>query len=306
MWTWWIACRGPEPRSDGPPPVDHTAAPAATHTGDPPPSPPATAHTAAPTPDWSLGGPHAVTESSDRWNPAGGRCEVPRTTFVPDTPVTDAWVVLAHGFSRTQGAVADLAHHLASWGVPVVTTTSCHATPLDNDPAQDATDLRELADRVGAGPRLYVGHSAGGLRAVLAAAGDPAAVGVLGLDLVDAFHLAEDAAPSVSAPMDGLAGEPYACNSNGNGDAVFAAAPAALLLHVVDADHCDFEWPTDLGCTAFCAQPGDRAPADVQDVIHGMATAWVLWRAGAEPAGEAYWLPGGAVHDALIAGGALR
>jgi pimeloyl-ACP methyl ester carboxylesterase len=231
---------------------------------------------------------------------------VPRTKYVPDTAVTDTWVVLAHGFSRTEGAVEGLARHLASWGVPVVTTTSCHATPLDNDPQQDAADLVALADWVAAPSRLFVGHSAGGLRSVLAGAADPDAVGVLGLDLVDVFRLAETAAPTVTVPFAGVAGEPYDCNSEGNGDDVFAAAPGSTLLHVTDADHCDFEWPTDVLCTALCSEPGEVPPEEVRAVIHGLATAWVLWRAGAEPGGEESWVPGGRVYDALVASGAVR
>lgn len=256
-------------------------------------------------PDFSQPGPGTFVETAELWSP-GGLCVTPTTTYVPDTPATAVTVVLAHGFSRTEGAIEDLARHLATWGVPVVTLTMCHATPLTNDPEADAADLIALADRVGAGDRLYVGHSAGGLRSVLAGVDDPLAIGVLGLDLVDVFRLAERAAPDLTVPFAGVAGEPYDCNSDGNGDAVFAAAPGSTLLHVTDADHCDFEWPTDWMCTALCDQPGARSDADIRAVVRGTATAWVVWRSGADPRGEAYWTAGGSVHDALVASGAVR
>lgn len=317
---WLVGCgaddeaRAPGPTAVGSDPSPTATSPSPGSTSTPTPTPAdsgvaptdsGTATPPGPAPDFSQPGPGSFVETGDLWNPSG-RCVTPTTTYVPDAPTTAVTVVLAHGFSRTEGAVEDLARHLASWGVPVVTATMCHATPLTNDPDADAADLIALADRVGAGDRLFVGHSAGGLRSVLAGAEDPLAIGVFGLDLVDVFHLAERAAPDLTVPFAGVAGEPYDCNSDGNGDAVFAAAPGATLVHVTDADHCDFEWPTDWMCTALCDQPGARSDADIRGVVRGMATAWVLWRSGADPRGADYWTAGDQPFDALVASGAIR
>jgi pimeloyl-ACP methyl ester carboxylesterase len=235
-------------------------------------------------------GPFSVQE--DGGTRTSGLCVTPYTTYVPVGGATDAAVVLSHGFSRTEAQMVDLATRIASWGVPVVTTTLCHSTPLDNDPDQDAADLVALADQVGAARRLYVGHSAGGLRSVLAAALDPDAIGVLGLDLVDLDAMAADAAPGLAMPVDGLLGEPYSCNEDGNGLAVYAAAADSEALRVVDADHCDFESPTNWLCTTFCDVTNDTFDDDqVRDAITGLAAGWTTWRSGVDPTASAWWQP---------------
>ncbi|MEQ1569749.1 MAG: hypothetical protein ABMA64_29205, partial [Myxococcota bacterium] len=219
---------------------------------------------------------------------------------------TDAVVILAHGFSRSEAQMVDLAAHVASWGIPVATQSMCHATPFDNDPDTDAAALVALADQVGAGRRIYLGHSAGGLRSVLAAAADPTAIGVLGLDLVDAANEALDAAPTLAVPLYGLQGEPSSCNADGNGWAVVDAAATSVALGVVDADHCDFESPTNALCTTFCSAAGDTfGDPEIHDVIFGLATAFVVWQSGVEPAAEGWWDPQGDGYKVLVASGAV-
>lgn len=250
-------------------------------------------------------GPYAVTVGGGAQIP-GASCRTSWVSYVPDGAGGDVTVILAHGFSRDQGAVADLAAHVASWGVPVATLDLCHSTPIDNDADADAADMIALADAVGAAQRLYIGHSAGGLRSLLAAERDPAAIAMLGLDLVDAFDIALDAAPNVAVPVNGLVGEPSTCNTDNNGLPVYAAVPDARVVRVIDADHCDFEWPTNALCTLFCDQPGDTFDDDaIRPLIHGMTAAFAAWRAGADPTGRAWWTAGAPEHDAFVAAGAL-
>ncbi|MEZ4237256.1 MAG: alpha/beta hydrolase [Myxococcota bacterium] len=255
-------------------------------------------------PDYRPAGPYVVDRADARFTPSAG-CTTDTRTFRPQGVATDTLLVLAHGFSRNQDAVADLAEHLASWGLPVATMDLCHSTPLDNDPLQDGADLVALADELGAGDRLYAGHSAGGLRSVLAATLDPAVISVLGLDLVDLDELALDAAPSLSVPVGGVLGDPYSCNDSGNGLPVYGAAPDAQAIWVHEADHCDFEWPTGALCTAFCSQPSTTPEARIQDTIHVLATAWALWRTGLDPAGARWWTVGEPPLDALVSSGAV-
>lgn len=255
--------------------------------------------------NYSNPGPFGVTMDTGTREGGGNNCSEPYRLFRPDVP-SDTLVVLSHGFSRDQIAVEDLAEHLASYGLTVVTTNLCHSTPFDNDPEQDAADLIALADTSGVQRRLYVGHSAGAMRSLLAAVQDPSTIAVLGLDLVDVFDLALDAAPLLDAPLFGLLGEPYSCNSDGNGLPVYDAAPGSVPLQIVEADHCDFESPTDWMCTTFCDQPGDTFTDDqIQDVIFGLTTAFAVWQSGIDPDGSSWWTDGGVAHDTLIASGAV-
>ncbi len=257
----------------------------------------------APPPDYAQAGPHTVTETSGTL--ATGDCSAPYTVFTPDAAPAAPHVLLTHGFMRHQGVVADLAAHYASWGLTVGTMTLCHATILDNDADQDAADLRLLSDELGGGPVIFAGHSAGGMRSVLAAHDDPDAVAVLGLDLVDRDGQAASAAASLAVPLYGLAGESSSCNDDANGLPAYAAA-AGLVVRVTEADHCDFESPTDILCTALCPGTNNQfGDAEIQEVVRAMSTGYLLWRAGLDAAGEDYWTPGEAPYDDLLTSGAI-
>jgi pimeloyl-ACP methyl ester carboxylesterase len=256
-------------------------------------------------PDYGAPGPYAVTTTADLHSP-GGSCTVPFTEFTPAGGPAAPLLVLTHGFMRTEAVLADLAEHFASWGLPVATTGLCHSTILDSDPPADAGDLVAFKQMLGGTDVIYGGHSAGGLRSVLAASADPLTVAVLGLDLVDGDDLALAAAPSLTVPLYGLAGEAGECNSDANGLAVYAAAPSARVLRVTEADHCDFEAPTDWMCTMLCEGNNDQvSDAEIQATIRGLATAYLLWQAGLALEGEHWWTPGEAAYDDLLAAGAI-
>ena len=84
---------------------------------------------------------------------------------------------------------------------------------------------------------VYVGHSAGGLAAVIAGESDSKTLAVIGLDLTDADEIGVGASRNLSAPLYGLLGEPSSCNASGNGLAVYEQASMALAFRVSDADH---------------------------------------------------------------------
>ncbi len=261
--------------------------------------------TVSPPVDFAATGPYPVTSDGDTLNPSGW-CYVPYTVFTPTGAPAAPTVILLHGFSRTPSVMADLASHIASWGLTVATPGLCHSTPLDSDPPQDVAELQDFKAIIGATDVIWVGHSAGGLRSVLSAQSDPQTVAVLGLDLTDGDDHAIDAAPSLTVPLGGLVGEPGTCNSNGNGADVYAAAPTATAVRVTEADHCDFESPTDWMCTMLCEEANSQFTVDeVRETIRGMATAYLVWQAGLDPRGEDWWTEGGAEYDALVGSGAI-
>jgi hypothetical protein len=211
-------------------------------------------------------------------------------------------VILSHGFMRTKANMAGWAQHLASWGLTVVTPNLCSIY----DHATNGQDLVKLTDAVTTGAAIYAGHSAGGLASMIAASQDPSTRGVLGLDLVDAFSLGVSAAGSVSAPVAGLVGISSSCNSKNNGLDVYRAAPDAQALYVTEADHCDFENPTDTLCQFLC--PGTNlafSDAEIQVTLKGLVTTWIVWRWGLDATGEMYWTFGEDPYLDMLSDGAI-
>lgn len=211
----------------------------------------------------------------------------------------DTVVMLSHGFQRSPAQMADLAVHLASWGVEVVTPALCHASIFDTDHAQNAADIQALAATLGYTRVLYVGHSAGGLASWLAAAADPASVAMLGLDPVDSGDLgAAGLGPAV--PAYGLFGEPSSCNADNNGLGWFDSGIDRRALGITDADHCDFESPTDSLCPLLCPGGSDVTFTDPQihEVVTALTTEFVLWKGGYED--ESVWDVDGWVSEGRV------
>jgi hypothetical protein len=106
--------------------------------------------------------------------------------------------------------------------------------------------------------RAVMGHSAGGLSAVLAGASDSKISVVIGLDPVDVSDLGKTAAPSIKVPVTFVRAKPAQCNSDGNAAAMFAGLTApALTVEVTNATHCDPEWPSDPACGLLCGFDDD-------------------------------------------------
>lgn len=284
--------------SDTPPPAGDD-----TDAEDSPVEPP------APLGDLSETGPHPVAATQGDFTTNG--CELAYTRYQPrDGALGDLTVILTHGFMRDRGHVARWARHLASWGVDVVTPDLCHAAIWDADHEQNGLDLASLANDHLAGRRvIYMGHSAGGLASLLASTHDVDALGVLGLDLVDTDDAGLRAAAGAHGQVMGLIGAPsWSCNLNNNGLAALTRAPGAAVYRVTDTTHCDFENPTDGGCTALC---GFQYPApafnDAQQraAIAELMTAHALWVGGLDDRAAAWWTPGQPQHDDLVAAGLL-
>lgn len=227
-------------------------------------------------------GPYAVDSDDAK---VGGQAV---TWFVPRGAGDAPPVIWSHGFARSRAYHTEAARHAASWGLLVVTVDlpSPYGGHEENGQFLAKDLLPAALDRAEAGERwAFVGHSAGGLASVLAAA-EVGAGAVVGLDAVDYDDLGRDAARDVTAPTLRLVGEPSACNASGNGRD-WSLGGTDWLVEVPGASHCDFEDPTDALCTVVCgAEDSGR-----QDVVGEYATAWLVhqllggadgWVGGAE------------------------
>ena len=272
---------------------DDTEPPAST--GDDTDAPPAALG------DLAEGGPSEVDVTDGRYS--ASTCTLEYRKFTPRQPASsDVVVILSHGFMRDRDQMRGWAKHVASWGVTVYTPNLCHATFVDADHAKNGEELAAFANDALRGQRvLYAGHSAGALASLLAITHDADALGVLTLDLVDTDDLGLQAAATVRQPVRALVGDPsWACNSDGNGVPVVQRAPDHLGFRITDAVHCDFESPTDNGCTTVCSWqfPGpqftDRQQARV---IQAMIAGFALGVGGVDPRALDYWSPGRAAWD---------
>ncbi len=180
-------------------------------------------------------------------------CQLRYQRYQTASAVPGELVVIAPGFGRSHRHFHALALHLAAAGLEVVAVESCNQRLWTGAHERQARDLQLVATALGARRVIYVGHSAGGLAAVLAGRADPRTVGVVTLDVVDAEQLGVSAAQELTVPLVALSGEPSPCNADNNGLAMVAANPHAQLERIAGANHCDFEAPTDWRCRLLCA-----------------------------------------------------
>ena len=207
-------------------------------------------------------------------------------------------VVLGHGFARGSSVMTGWAEHLSSWGVEVLLPTLCHYNVFTGvDHEMNGQNMKELASLRGALEVIYVGHSAGGLAAIIAASQDDNAIGVLGLDTTDtqdvpgvADFIGRDYAGGVMAPAFSLRGEPSSCNSNNNGLDLFRMMGDYKAVKINSADHCDFENPTDFICELNCeSESTEFADEEISSVIITLSTAAVMSISGMSEYGTSVW-----------------
>lgn len=216
-------------------------------------------------------------------------CTVEYAVFEPaDEP--SATVMIAHGFMRDYEAMTGWAAAAASLGFRAVAVSFCNSSWFAGRHDRNAADLRAVADVFvglpGADTLVYVGFSAGGLSAFLAASADPNAVGYVGLDAVDSGRLAE-AVDSIAIPAVFLFGEPNRCNAEGNFVPVLPQGDAVWAYRVALATHCGFEWPFDPACARLCGttEPAETA-AEVIATIRHIALESIRALSGASEAGS--------------------
>jgi len=232
-------------------------------------------------------GKYSSTESSIK---SDSGCKVKFTQFVPENHQGEMVVILGHGFFRNQKTQKELAQHLASWGLHVVTMDFCNSRPWNGHHDKNGADMVKVADVIGAKSVIYSGFSAGGLAAFIASSQDARTKAYFGLDMVDNFDKGIEAAPQVKAPIFGLIAESSMCNAKNNGLDVYAKTEQKVLFKVSGATHCDFEYPFDKLCSIACGkneEPYTRE--DIQETILGLTTALFLWQSGVDLEAKSWW-----------------
>ena len=237
------------------------------------------------------------------------------SVYYPVNHESEAVVLLVHGFSRDRGVMAGFAEHFASWGLKTITMDLLHSSIVENNPIFDALDINFLADQIAQGlPIVYLGHSSGGMRSVLAASQNSNAIAVLGLDLVDALYPGMDnqyyalsAVSNMMIPVWGMFGESSACNANGNGVNVFQDAVQGNAVIITEADHCDFELPTNFLCSFLCEQENYIfSEDDIEVIVLNLSTSFILSIVNFSELNIQLWEPGNNYYDSLVTVGALQ
>ena len=253
-------------------------------------------------------GPIEVYASSGTHTTSDG-CSLSYQRFTPYDPTTDGEVFVLHGFMRSLTEFSEIAEHLASWGVATTTVTMCHSSFIDIQPAQNAADVVEIAEHLGAPSVVWMGHSNGGVSALMAGAMAPdVTAAVLGWDPVEALTGGgAEYAAELEAPLAGLFGESdSSCNSSNSGLPIFNEAVDARLLRVTEADHCNFEAPTNWACTLTCSRDKTvYSDAAIADTIFAWSTAWALGHLEEDFDMSPWWTDGGEAQVELRGTGAL-
>ena len=211
-------------------------------------------------------------------------------------------VALGHGFARNRGHFVGWGEQLARRGYVVAIpdfpgTLPDHAANsrvlaglLGWMAQEGARTGSALFGKVDATRRAVVGHSAGGLAALLAASIDVSIGLVVGLDPVDRDEQGKKAAAVVKAPVLFLRAEPSTCNQQGNSAGIYQALPGAKLdLKVLGASHCDAESNTNAVCTVPCGGSSTarhttfvRYAFAAMDYLLRCQSALLPWLGGAE------------------------
>ena len=207
-------------------------------------------------PDFSKYGTYRFTRTSKK-EAVHATCKMHYQLYQTEKP-NSVLVILSHGFTRSGRNMQRWAEHLASWGFSVVTPNHCHLNPTDVNPPLAAQELITLSNKLDYQRVIYAGQSNGGAISIMAAAQDPKAIAVVGLDTTESYTNPTGAyAQSITIPVYGLLGEPSGCNAQGNGKKLYEQAEQAYTYQIQTADHCDFENPSGLLCYMFCSLSHD-------------------------------------------------
>ena len=240
-------------------------------------------------PDYRNQGKISFESIEDKLTSTSG-CEVAYTYYRPMVVSNDVLVLLGHGFMRSKNKMAYLAQHLASWGLSVVNLEFCNSKLWAGNHDLNGSDMVTVSQRLHQGKVIYVGFSAGGLAAMVAANLDKNAQALFGLDIVDHRELGKKIAPNLVIPFFGLIAAPSACNARNNGLALYELAPQSNAIKVEDSSHCHFEFPVDGKCLFVCGKGEKRFSREhIQQTIVGLTTAFLLWQTGIDPRGETWW-----------------
>ena len=105
--------------------------------------------------NYSDSGPHEVVISVDNFTLSSGQ-SIEYTLYTPADINHITQVTLVHAFSRNMDSYYELAEHYASWGLGVITMNLFYSSIFDNDPFQDAIDLKEVSEFLVMAGLLYM------------------------------------------------------------------------------------------------------------------------------------------------------
>jgi len=204
-------------------------------------------------------------------------CELRYRVHAPATGLTNPAIVIAHGFMRTGEFMTGWAEAIERAGLTAVTVDMCAAFAPAGRHADNGTDLVALRRALGIESVVYIGVSAGGLAALIAASLDREATrGVLLLDPTNAGGQSRRAAARIDAPVAALVARPQICNAWRNIDPALQTLRDATIVRIERASHCDFEWPTDAFCRVACvSMNGDERQRRAQDRIRDVGLAFI-------------------------------
>ena len=218
-------------------------------------------------------------------------CELRYRVHRPAAPKAGPVVLIGHGFMRDGSYMQGWAEAFTGAGLIAVTLDFCASSAVDGRHADNGADLVAVRRALLQDEAIYVGVSAGGLAALIAASNDPAGTrGLLLLDPTNAGGQARRAAGRVHAPVAALVAKSQVCNAWRNIDPALQTLRDATIVAIDRASHCDFEWPSDPFCRVACLETSnDAEQARAQARIRGIAIGFVSAVADAAPSGIAEW-----------------
>ena len=257
-------------------------------------------------PDYRNQGKIPLESIEDKFTSTTG-CEVAYTYYRPMVVSNDVLVLLGHGFMRSKNKMAYLAQHLASWGLSVVNFEFCNSKLWAGNHDLNGADMVAVSQKLHQGKVIYVGFSAGGLAAMVAANLDKNTQALFGLDMVDHRELGKKIAPNLVVPFFGLIAAPSACNASNNGLVLYELVPQSNVIKVEDSSHCHFEFPVDGKCLFVCGKGEKRLSRQtIQQTIVGLTTAFLLWQTGIDANGETWWRDSKKNNKTLIDAGYIK
>ena len=168
-------------------------------------------------------------------------------------------VVIGHGFMRSAARMRGLGEHLARQGYVVALPDFRHSRPWSGAHAKNAADLAGLAGQLGEGRKVaYIGYSAGGCAALLAAMEKPPGALVL-LDPVFTAGVTEEKASEVKIAALALFARPGSCNAQGSGLPVTKSIHKVRVVELPAASHAHFEFPLDPLALRVCGGAAEGA-----------------------------------------------
>ena len=218
-------------------------------------------------------------------------CELRYHVHRPSAPKPAPVVLIGHGFMRDGTFMQGWADAFTDAGLTAVTVDFCASSVGDGKHADNGADLVAVRRALLQDEAIYVGVSAGGLAALIAASNDPAGTrGLLLLDPTNAGGQARRAAGRVQAPVAALVAKSQVCNAWRNIDPALQTLRDVTIVAIERASHCDFEWPSDGFCRVAClATTSDDEQARAQARIRGIGVGFVSAAADTASSAMAEW-----------------